>query len=196
MPLPLSAIRTHESSPSNSTSMAIKLAPASMELSTTSATAWEKSYPMSRSDFMRRFAEGITSIPGIGNPSVYFVNLVSDQARCQSSRFCNTIRSAESAISSYPCAFCTNFLDEFWTPGAHAGNNGFTAIKFVVLEFVRFISAPSLLNHRGENNRPTALDVKRCDQTGFDFSNHSMIYRVIRNFPAVLQRSIRMEAGI
>src|SRR5438034_280509 len=63
-------MRTQESSPSNSTSMATSDAPASMELSTRSATAAAKSYPISRSDVISRRAPGITSypdLPGIGH---------------------------------------------------------------------------------------------------------------------------------
>src|SRR4051812_45337667 len=62
IPIPSSATRIHDSAPSATMSIATVLALASIALSTRSATAPDGSYPMSRSDTIRRAADGRTVV--------------------------------------------------------------------------------------------------------------------------------------
>src|SRR5881398_463300 len=62
MPRPLSATLMKERSPFRQTVMSTTVAPASMLLSTRSATALGVSYPMSRSDVISLAAEGISVV--------------------------------------------------------------------------------------------------------------------------------------
>src|SRR5580693_9432933 len=75
IPAPSSAIRIHESGPSKLIVISTCPAFAAILLSTMSATAWTKSYPTSRNELIRRFADGMTST--VDDEERFFEELIS-----------------------------------------------------------------------------------------------------------------------